>query len=154
MNYAASAPAGAASITAATAALIGIYNPASATMAAAKLYEWSVGPGGNSADEIYSVRLRRTTTAASTWGAAITPAATDPKGSASVTLAGANSSARATLVAGNVGSWGFHMRGGFRFVSIPGGEIMNTLTFNCGIELEYFFAQGSSVLEPNFFFSE
>jgi hypothetical protein len=154
-NYVASAPAGAASITAAVAALIGIYNPASATMAAARIYEWSVGPGAASADNNYSVRFRRTTTGPTTWTTAITPVGSDGKTGACVTLSGsASNTTRATLVAGNVGSWGFHMRGGYRWVAIPGGEIGNLCVFNDGLELEYFYSQGTDVLEPTIWFAE
>lgn len=153
-NYAAAGAAGAASTTSATAALIGIYNPASATMTSAQLYQVMVGPGANSADETYSVRLRRATTAASTWGSAVTPTDTGNKATASTTLSGIASTARATLTAGNVGYWGFHMRGGMGWTAIPGGEISLLFVFNAGIELEYFFAQGTSVLESTFMFRE
>lgn len=153
MNYAASAPAGAASVTSATAALIGIYNPPSATMTSAKIYEWSIGPGANSADETYAVRMRRNSTV-STWTTAITPADQGPKGTSSITLAGSASTGRGTLTAGNQGSWGFHMRGGYRWVSVPGGEPAVSFVFSNGLEIEYFFAQGTSVMEPCVFFAE
>lgn len=153
MSYAAHAAAGAASITSATAALIGIYNPASATMTSAQLYQFMVGPGANSADENYSVRIRRNSTV-STWTTAITPADNGPKATASISLAGAASTARGTLTAGNQGGWGFHMRGGMAWTAIPGGEMCATFSFDDGLELEYFFAQGTSVLEPTFMFRE
>lgn len=151
--YTTSAAAGAASTTSATAALIGLYNPASATMAAAQIFQISVGPGANSADNNYSVRLRRNTTV-STWGTAVTPADDGPKATACISLSGTNSSARGTLTAGNNGSWGFHMRGGMFWTAIPGGEVSPPYTFNNGIELEYFFAQGTDVMEPMFKFRE
>lgn len=152
-NYVASAAAGAASTTSATAGLIAVYNPTAAPGGGSKIFEWSVGPGANSADENYSVRLRRATTV-STWGTAITPGDTGPRLSTALSLAGSNSSARGTLTAGNVGTWGFHMRGGYRWVAVPGGEICNDYTVSHGVELEYFFAQGTSVLEPCMFFAE
>jgi hypothetical protein len=153
MQYIAAGAAGAASTTSATAGLISIYQPASATMSGAKLNQMMVGPGANSADETYSVRLRRATTV-STWGTAVTPANTGPTASSTNTLSGVNSSARGTLTAGNQGYWGFHMRGGMAWTAIPGGEQQLLYAFNAGLELEYFFAQGTSVLESTFMFQE
>lgn len=152
-NYAASGAAGAASTTSATAGLLAVYNPTAAPGGGSRIYEWSVGPGANSADENYSVRLRRATTV-STWGTAVTPTDLGPRASTALSLSGVNSSARGTLSAGNIGTWGFHMRGGYRWVSVPGGEICNDYTVNHGVELEYFFAQGTSIMEGCFFFSE
>ena len=153
MTYAASGPAGAASTTSATAALIGVYNPASATMTAAKIYQIMVGPGANSADNTYSVRLRRNSTV-STWGTAVTPADQGPKATASISLSGVASTARGTLTAGNQGTWGFHMRGGMGWTAIPGGEAVVSFAFSNGLELEYLFAQGTDLNEATFMFSE
>ena len=154
VTYVAAGAAGAASVTSATAALIGLYQPASATMAGSRISQMMVGPGANSADETYSVRMRRATTAASTWTTAITPSCTGPTASTSTALAGSASTARATLTAGNVGIWGFHMRGGMAWTAIPGGEQQLLYVFNAGLELEYFFAQGTSVLEATYMFQE
>lgn len=153
MTYAAHAPAGAASTTSATAALIGLYNPASATMASAELNQMFIGPGGASQDNHYAVRLRRNTTV-STWGTAITPADCGPKATACISLAGAASSARGTLTAGNQGAWGFHFRGGASWTALPGGEMCVAYAFNNGLELEYFYAESTDVNEPTFMFRE
>jgi hypothetical protein len=142
MKYSATGAAGAASVTAATAGLGKIDNPAASTMAAAKIYEWSVGPAANSADETYTVRAKRQSTAG-TW-TGVTPSPLDPKAGASVTSAGRASTAAGTGGV-SLGEWGYHLRGGYRWVSIPGGELVNPLTFSNGILLEYLFAQGTSV---------
>lgn len=153
MQYVAAGAAGAASTTSATAGLIGLYQPPSATMAGGKINQIMVGPGANSADETYSVRLRRETTV-STWGTAVTPANTGPTASTATSLAGVNTSARGTITAGSQGYWGFHMRGGMAWTAIPGGEQQLLYVFSAGLVLEYFFAQGTSVLESTFMFQE
>lgn len=151
MKYVVSGVGGAASVTAATAGIIKVDNPAASTMAAAKVYEWALGPGANSADNTYGVRAKRQSTAG-TWTAA-TPSPIDAKAAASVTTAGTISTAAGT--AGVVlGQWGFHMRGGYRWVAIPGGELVVPLTFSNGIILEYIFAQGTDVLEAELYFDE
>ena len=151
MRYSSFGAAGAASTTAATAGIMKVDNPAASTMAAAKLYEWCVGPAANSADETYGVQMKRQSTAG-TW-TAVTASPLDPKASAAVTTAGRASTAAGT--AGVVlGTWGYHMRGGYRWVSIPGGELVNPLTFSNGMLLEYYFAQGTSVQDATLFFDE
>ena len=151
MKYNVFGAAGAASTTAATAGLINVVNPGSATMAAAKIYEWSIGPGANSADNTYAVRIKRQTTGGAY--TAVTPSPLDKKASASVTAAGvAQTTAGGTDV--EMGRWGFHMRGGYRWVAIPGGEYVVPLVFSNGIFIEYIFAQGTDVMEPSLWFDE
>lgn len=151
MRYSVFGAAGAANTTAATAGLMRVSNPASTTMAAAKIFEWSVGPGANSADETYGVRIKRMTTAGTY--TSVTPSPLDLKASASVTAGGAaQTAAGGTDV--ELARWGYHMRGGYRWVAIPGGEFVVPLVFSNGIFLEYYFAQGTSVQEPSFFFDE
>lgn len=151
MKYVSSGAAGAANITAATAGIMKLDNPAATTMAAAKLYEWEIGPAANSADEDYTVQLKRQSTAG-TW-TAVTPSPLDAKAGASVTTAG-----RASTVAGTagvvLGTWGYHLRGGYRWVAIPGGEIVVPLVFAGGVILEYIFTQGTSVQNASMFFDE
>lgn len=151
MKYSVFGAAGAASTTAATAGIMKVDNPAASTMAAAKIYEWSVGPAANSADETYGVEMKRQSTAG-TW-TAVTPSPLDAKAGASVTTAG-----RASTAAGSagvvLGTWGYHLRGGYRWVSIPGGELTVPLVFSNGILLEYYFAQGTAVQDASFFFDE
>ena len=151
MKYSVFGAAGAASTTAATAGIMKVDNPAASTMAAAKIYEWSVGPAANSADETYGVQMKRQSTAG-TW-TAVTPSPLDAKAGASVTTAG-----RASTAAGSagvvLGTWGYHLRGGYRWVSIPGGELTVPLVFSNGILLEYYFAQGTAVQDASFFFDE
>ena len=152
MRYATFGASGSPSVTAATAGIMKVDNPASTTMAAAKIYEWSLGPAANSADETYTVQMKRQSTAG-TWTNSITPSPIDAKASASVTTAARVSTAAGT--AGVVlGTWGYHLRGGYRWVSIPGGELVVPLTFSNGIILEYIFAQGTSVQNASFYFDE
>lgn len=151
-RYAVAGNAGAASATAATAGIVQLSNPASATMAAAKLYEWAIGPQANSADNTYGIRLKRGTSAG-TW-TAVTAFATDPKASASVTNGWVASTAASTPVTGVPGQWGFHQRGGYRWVSIPGGEVQVALTFSCSLFLEYIFCQGTDVNSGTMYFEE
>lgn len=151
MKYGVFGAAGAASTTAATSGLAVISNPASTTMALAKVYEWEVGPGANSADNTYAVRVKRNTTAGTS--TAVTPSPLDKKASASITAAGV-----ALTAAGGVDvelfRVGFHMRGGYRWVAIPGGECVVPAAFSNGIFIEYIFAQGTDVNEVALFFDE
>ncbi len=143
--------AGAANSTAATAGLVKVDNPSASTMAAAKIYEFAVGPKANSADNTYGIQIKRQTTAG-TW-TAVTPSPLDAKTGASVTTAGVASTA-----AGSAGvilaDWGFHQRGGYRWVSIPGGEFVVPLVFSNGLLIEYDFAQGTDVNGCSLMFDE
>jgi len=151
MQYSAGGNAGAASTTAATAGIIKCDNPSSSTMAAAKINEWKIGPQANSADENYGVRVKRQSTAG-TW-TAVTARPNDEKAGAAVTAAGVASTAAGTAGV-ELDRVGFHMRGGYRWVAIPGGELVVPLTFSAGILIEYIFAQGTSVLGANVQFNE
>lgn len=152
MKYSVFGASGSPSVTAATAGIMKVDNPAASTMAAAKIYEWSIGPHANSADETYAVEMKRQSTAG-TWTNAVTASPLDAKAGASVTTAARVSTAAGT--AGVVlGTWGYHLRGGYRWVSIPGGELVVPLTFSNGIILEYTFAQGTSVQDATFYFDE
>jgi len=138
--------------TAATTQNVIVYNPASATMAAAKIYEFSVGPHANSADNDYTIRAIRTSSTG-TFTNSITPSPLDAKAGAAVTLCKNTSSAAATTGV-ELGRWGFHMRGGYRWVAIPGGELVIPLTFSNGIAWDTVFAQGSDACDWNIFFDE
>lgn len=151
MKYVASGNAGAASTTAATAGIIKVDNPSSTTMAAAKIYEFEIGPAANSADNTYAVRVKRQSTAG-TWNS-VTPSPLDAKAGASVSTAGTGSTAAGTAGV-SLGLFAFHMRGGYRWQSIPGGEFVVPLVFSNGIIIEYSFAQGSDVNCGTIFFDE
>ncbi|HSY52450.1 MAG TPA: hypothetical protein VLC46_26855 [Thermoanaerobaculia bacterium] len=152
MKYVASTIGPGMNITAATTQNVILYNPASATMSAPKVYEFSIGPAGNSADNTYVVRAIRSSTTG-TFTNSITPSPLDAKASACVALCKNTSSAAAT-VATELGRWGFHMRGGYRWVAIPGGELVIDLVFSHGITWDTTFAQGSDVMNWNIFFDE
>lgn len=154
VNYSAAPAAGAAAnTTAANAGVIGVYNPTAAPGGGARIYEWEIGPANNSADNTYTVRLRRNTTV-STWGSAVTPTDCGPRLSTALTLVGVVSTARGTLTAGNVGLFGFHMRGGYRWVAIPGGELQLSYSVNNGVEIEWTVAQGTDTMAPSVYFAE
>ena len=150
-KYAVFGNAGTANVTAATAGIIKVDNPAASTMASAKIYEFAIGPAGNSADETYAIRAKRQTTAG-TW-TAVTPSPLDGKVSASVTTAGVASTAAGTAGV-ELGRWGYHLRGGYRWVAITGGELVVPLVFSNGIILEYIFAQGTTVQSAEMYFDE
>jgi hypothetical protein len=151
MKYNVFGAAGAASVTAATAGLISVNSPAATSTVASKIYEWSIGPGANSADNTYAVRIKRNTTAGTY--TAVTPSPLDKKAGVSLTVSGvAQTAAGGTDV--ELGRWGFHMRGGYRWVSIPGGEYAMSPVFSNGVFIEYIFAQGTDVLEPSLWFDE
>src|SRR5262245_52640974 len=152
MRYSVFGKAGAANTSAAQAGIIKVDNPSASTMAAAKIYEWSIGPQANSADETYGVRAKRQSTAG-VW-TSVTPSPLDAKAGASVTTAGVASTSAGTAGVVIGGNWGFHQRGGYRWVSIPGGELVVPLTFSNGVILEYIFAQGTSVNGASLFFDE
>jgi hypothetical protein len=141
MNYVASGVGPGMNTTAATAQNIILYNAASATALGALVYEWSAGPHANSADNTYTVFAIRTSTTG-TFTNSITPQALQGNGSASVMLFKNTSSAAATT-ANELGRWGWHMRGGYRWVAVPGGELVTSIVFTNGITWSTTFAQGS-----------
>jgi len=138
--------------TAATAWPIAIYNPAAVSTVASKIYEWSIGPQANSADNCYTIKANRTTTAG-TWTSGPTPSPLDGHYGAALSLAGLSSTAAPTAGV-ELGRWGFHMRGGYRWVAIPGGELSPQAIFNYGIGLNTVFAQGSDVCGACIYFDE
>lgn len=151
MRYVNFGNAGTATTTAASAGLIGIQNPTSTTMSAGKIYEFSVGPAANSADNTYAIRAKRHSTQNTYSSVTFSPL--DAKAGASVATGGVASSAVGTpgVV---LGQWGFHQRGGYRWVSIPGGELVVPLSFSNGIMIEYYFTQGTDVNACSLFFDE
>lgn len=152
MRYVASGIGPGMNSTAATAGNVNLINPASTTMAAGKIYEWSAGPAANSADNTYTVKAQRQSTAG-VFTNAVTPSPLDAKAGASVTAAN-NTQTTAPTLGTELGRWGFHMRGGYRWVAIPGGELVIPLVFSNGIDFLTTFAQGSDVLNWALFFDE
>lgn len=150
-RYSVFGAAGAASATAATAGIMKVDNPASAPIASASIYEWSVGPGAAAEDSNYTVQLKRQTTAG-TW-TSVTPSPVDPASGASVSTAG-----RASTGAGSasvvLGTWGFNQRGGYRWVAVPGGEFTVNRAVSNGVILEYAVVAGSAVNYATMMFSE
>lgn len=138
--------------TAATTQNVIVYNPAATTTVSSRIYEFSVGPAGNSADNTYTIRAIKSTTTG-TFTNSITPTGLDTLASAANTLTKNTSSAAATA-SGELGRWGFHMRGGYRWVAIPGGELVLNRLFNAGIVWDTTFAQGSDVMNWSVWFDE
>lgn len=151
-KYAASTIGPGLNTTAATTQNIIIYNSTVAPIGPARVYEFSVGPAANSADNTYTIRAIRTSTTG-TFTNAITPSPLDAKVGASLTLFKNTSSAAATA-ATELGRWGFHMRGGYRWVAIPTGELQVQTGVNTGITWDTTFAQGSDVVNWTVFFDE
>src|SRR5690348_2315406 len=152
MNYVASSVGPGFNTTAGTTQNIIVYNPASTTTVASRVYEFSVGPHANSADNTYTIRALRTTTAG-TFTNSITPSPIDTLAGACNTLCKNTSSAAATTGA-ELGRWGFHMRGGYRWVAVPGGELVLDRVFSHGITWDTVFAQGSDQGDWSIFFNE
>lgn len=130
----------AANVTAATAGIVKVDQ--GATLCSAKIYSFEWMQQANSNDVNYTVRCKRQTTAG-TWTSQ-PPAATDAthlgpalsNGGINSTAAGAAST---VLVAG----WGFNQKQGFRWQSIPNGELATTVAATNGIIVEYIFAQST-----------
>jgi hypothetical protein len=140
------------SSTAATAQMISCYNASAAPVGQFRVFEWSCGPGANSADNTYGINALRTT-AAPTMSQTITPNPLDAKIGAALTLAKSTSTAAAAGTVG-LGTWGFHMRGGYRWVAIPGGELQVASGINCGITMTCLFAQGTDTCYWTMYFEE
>lgn len=138
------------STTAATAGIIKL--DLTGTICSPVLYFFSIGAHANSADEMYTVRLKRQTTAG-TWTNAQTPAPLDKHSGASVAT-GATVSSAAGTASDILGEFGYHLRGGYAWTAIPGGELGVLIAANAGIILEYSFAQGTSVQDATFQFRE
>lgn len=152
MRYVASGIGPGMNTTAATAQNVHLYNPASATMVSAKVYEWSAGPHANSADNTYTVAALRTSTTG-TFTNAITPTAIDTPTAAATSIF-KNTSTVAATTGVELGRWGWHMRGGYRWVAIPGGELATALVFSNGITWSSVFAQGSDAHDWAVWFAE
>lgn len=152
MNYVASGIGPGMNVTAATAQNIHLYQPAASTMASIKVYEWSAGPHANSADNTYTVSALRTSSTG-TFTNAVTPSQIGTPTTASQAIFKNTSSAAATTGV-EVGRWGWHMRGGYRWVSIPGGELCVALAFSNGITWSTAFAQGSDAHDWSVWFTE
>ena len=130
----------AANTTAATAGIIKVDQ--SATLVSAKIYgfEWNQQAASN--DVNYTVRCKRQTTAG-TWTNQ-TPALTDNTHEAAALSNGAiNSSAAGAASTVLVAGWGFNQKQGFRWQSIPNGELAVTVAATNGIIVEYIFAQAT-----------
>ena len=152
MRYAASGIGPGMNTTAATAQNVILYNPAATTTVSAKVYEWSAGPHANSADNTYTVTALRTSTTG-TFTNTITPRNIDTP-TATATSLFKNTSSAAATTGDELGRWGWHMRGGYRWVSIPGGELVTALVFTNGITWSTVFAQGSDAHDWCVYFVE
>ncbi len=139
--------AGAAAAANSTVANSGIIQLAQgATVKAVKIYEWEFLPAANAEDSNYALWLQRATTKG-TWTTTITPAALDGQNA----LAANSSCFAASTVAGSLVSnsvlleVGCNQRAGYRWVAVPGGELMLAPTTLYNIFLAYLFVQGTAV---------
>ena len=135
--------AGAASATAATAGIVKVDQDASAPTVTISIYEWSIGPGAAAEDSNYTVAVKRQTTAG-TW-TAVTPEPLDTTGQAASIANGGRLSTAAGAAGNVIGYWGFNQRAGFRWVAVPGGELVVGKAVSNGILLEYTVVQGTAV---------
>lgn len=142
--------AGAASTAAATAGIIKVENAAT-VLATPVIVDFSVAPGAAAEDSIYSIRIKRQTTAG-TWTSA-TPAALDPSSAASKSAGGRASTAAGTAGV-ELGCFGFSQRAGYRIVPVPGFEWTNDRANSAGLIIEYMFIIGTAVNYGTVFFRE
>ena len=142
-KYTGAGAAGAASSTAATAGIVKLEQ--GATVVGLRLYEWELAPAANAEDSNYGLRLKRQTTAG-TW-TTLTPAAIDPLNAraSSAVSATASTVAGTAVTNSTLLQVGCNQRAGYRWVAVPGAELVVAGTTAYGIILEYSFAQGTAV---------
>lgn len=129
-----------------------VTNPSSTTMAKAEIYEWSLGPGAAAEDSNYTVGIVRVT-GVGTY-TSVTPSPTESGAPASVSLAGRAQTAGSNTKGVTLCNWGFNQRGGFRWVAVPGGELICPATFSAGLLLLYVTVQGTAVNQAALWFLE
>lgn len=140
-KYSGSGSAGAANSTTANAGIIQLAQ--GATVRPIRLYEWEMGPGGAAADNNYQVAIQRATTKG-TWTNTITSAALDGSNAVAATATCYTVSTVAGSLVSNsvVLSVGFNERAGYRWVAVPGAEIVVAPTTLYNVFLSYLYAQG------------
>lgn len=140
--YVFSAQASAATTTAAAAGIGKVEQ--GATLCSPKIYTIEIGPNANSADSTYGGRVKRQTTNG-TWVVG-TGALLDSTHQAACLATPATSSSTAGSASTVLFLFGWHMRAGYRWVSIPGGEIAVAVAASNGVIIEYANqAQGTDV---------
>lgn len=141
-KYTGSGNAGAATATVAAAGIIQVAQ--GATVKAVKLYEWEIAGGSAAADTNYIVAMQRATTKG-TWSNTITPAALDGQNAmAAQATCYTVSTAAGSLVSNSILlNVGFNERAGYRWVAVPGGELVLAPTTLYNIFLSYLYAQGT-----------
>lgn len=149
-RYCVTGAAGAASATAATAGIVKVDNAAT-VLSTPAINEFGVYPGAAAEDSNYTIQAKRQTTAG-TW-TSVTPAPLDPAFAASKASGG-----RASTAAGTASTvlaiFGFNQRGGFRWVAVPGNELIVDRANSNGIIIEYVVVQGTAVNYGAIFFNE
>lgn len=145
--------AGSANTTAATAGLAAIYNPSSTSTVFSKIKEFEVGPQANSADNTYGIQLKRFTGTVGV-GTAFTPSANDGHTATALTIAYVAQTTAFGTPGVVLASFGYHMRGGYRYVPIPGAEFAVQGLFGAAIVLSYIFTQGTDVQSATIVFDE
>jgi hypothetical protein len=153
MLYSIAGNAGSANTTAATAGLAAIYNPSSTSTVGSKIKEFAIGPQSASADQDFGVRLRRYTGTVGV-GTAVTPSTTDGHTSTALTIAYVAQTTAFGTGGVELARFGYHLRGGYRYVPIPGAEFAIQMLFGAAIVLEYTFVDGTSVQGVTMVFDE
>jgi hypothetical protein len=133
--------------------MLTVYNAASAPVGQFRISEWSIGPAASSADTIYAVGMMRTLIGSAAYVAAPTPSPLDGKIGAALTLAGDLSTTTATIGV-SLGRWGFHFRGGYRWVAKPGGEFQVLSAVSAGLALQVIYAQSTDSALATIYFNE
>lgn len=151
-KYSVFGAAAAASVASTAELLMSITNPAASTMAKAKLYEWSIGPGAAAEDSNYTVSIVRVTAIGTV--TTVTASPVDSGQGAAITIGSRAQTAGSNTKGVTLGSWGFNQRGGIRWVAVPGGELVVPGTFLNGLALIYTVVQGTAVNYPQIWFDE
>jgi hypothetical protein len=144
--------AAAASVASTAEGIMHITNPSSSTMSKQEIYEWSLGPGAAAEDSNYSVAMVRVT-GVGTY-TSVTPSPTESGAPASVAICGRAQTAASNTKGVTLGDWGFNQRGGYRWVAVPGGELICPATFSAGILLLYTVVQGTAINRCSIWFIE
>jgi hypothetical protein len=152
-KYSVAGNAGSANTTAATAGLAALYNPASTSTVQCHIVEFEIGPQANSADNTYGVQLKRFTGTVGV-GTGFTPSANDGHSTTSLALAYTAQTTAFGTPGVVLASFGYHMRGGYRYVPIPGGEFTLQGLFGAAIVLSYIFTQSTDVQSVTIVYEE
>lgn len=151
-KYCSAAASGTPSTTAATAGIWKVEGAAT-NPRVTFIAEHGLFPSGAAADNNYTVNVKRQTTAG-TW-TGVTPAPLQSTDPAALAVCGRASTAAGSAVSNSViGRFGFNHRAGYRWVAVPGFELVIPATAAAGIIGEYSYAQGTDTMDFAVYFEE